>query len=85
MKARTEVEETIQAILSVKDEKRRDCFESLTEREREVLYWCLHGKRSRQIAPFLDISLKTVEAHRANICRKLKIKNLLQLTVSLLF
>ena len=47
--------------------------ESLTEREREVMLLVLDGKLSKQIAKQLEISVKTVEAHRSNIIRKMQV------------
>jgi len=44
---------------------------SLTRREREVLDQLLDGKTSKQIAGDLDISPRTVEAHRQNLLRKM--------------
>ena len=46
-------------------------LESLTEREREVLERVAVGRRNRQIAGELGISVKTVEAHRARAMEKL--------------
>lgn len=46
-------------------------FASLTAREREVLAALVAGKLNKQIADDLGISIKTVEAHRANIMDKL--------------
>ncbi len=43
----------------------------LTAREREVLQLLAEGRRSKDIARRLDISLKTVETHRASVMRKL--------------
>ncbi len=45
----------------------------LTAREREVVQLVAEGKRSREIAERLDISVHTVESHRTNIMRKLEI------------
>lgn len=42
----------------------------LTHREREVLERVVHGKLNREIAEELDISVKTVEAHRARLMEK---------------
>jgi FixJ family two-component response regulator len=46
-------------------------LEHLTQREREVLNLIVAGKLNKQIADVLGISIKTVEAHRANIMEKL--------------
>ena len=43
----------------------------LTGREREIAQLLAEGKSNKQIATLLDISLKTVESHRAAIMRKL--------------
>jgi len=49
--------------------------EHLTIREREVLKLIAEGNSSKEIADLLFISIRTVEHHRANIMRKLNIKN----------
>jgi DNA-binding NarL/FixJ family response regulator len=43
----------------------------LTDRQREVLVLLAKGCSTRHIAQELDISMKTVEFHKANITRKL--------------
>jgi DNA-binding NarL/FixJ family response regulator len=43
----------------------------LTDRQREVLVLLAKGRSTRHIAEELDISMKTVEFHKANITRKL--------------
>ena len=48
--------------------------DKLTTREREVLQLIAEGKSNRQIAKLLFISVRTVENHRANMMRKLKMK-----------
>jgi DNA-binding NarL/FixJ family response regulator len=45
----------------------------LTGRERQVLQLVAEGRRTRQVAEILGVSVKTVESHRANIMRKLGI------------
>lgn len=50
-------------------------IQSLTEREIQVIHYIKDGHSSREIAQQLDISLKTVEVHRHNILKKLKLKN----------
>lgn len=52
----------------------------LTPREREVLQLFAEAKNTKEIALRLNISVKTVEAHRQNIIRKLRIRNLAELT-----
>jgi DNA-binding NarL/FixJ family response regulator len=46
----------------------------LTHREREVVQLIAEGKINKQIADTLDISVKTVETHRASAMHKLKLK-----------
>jgi DNA-binding NarL/FixJ family response regulator len=48
--------------------------EVLTHREREILTLLADGKSSKEIGELLFISLRTVQNHRANIMRKLKVK-----------
>jgi DNA-binding NarL/FixJ family response regulator len=43
----------------------------LTERETEVLRLIASGYSNKEIAGQLDVSVKTVEAHKANAMRKL--------------
>jgi DNA-binding NarL/FixJ family response regulator len=46
-------------------------FEQLTPREREVLQLIAEGHTNMSIAQTLDVSVKTVEKHRANLMNKL--------------
>ena len=54
-------------------------LDSLTQREREVLDRVVAGKLNRVIAEELDISIKTVEAHRARIMEKLGVGSVAEL------
>lgn len=47
----------------------------LTDREREVLSWLARGLSSKEVANQLDISVRTVETHRANLMHKLGVKS----------
>jgi DNA-binding CsgD family transcriptional regulator len=46
----------------------------LTERETEIFHLLGDGKSAKDIAAALHISVKTVEAHREHIKRKLNLK-----------
>jgi DNA-binding NarL/FixJ family response regulator len=51
-------------------------LEQLTSRQREILQLIAEGHSSKQIAQILDSSVKTIDAHRANIMERLDIHNL---------
>jgi DNA-binding NarL/FixJ family response regulator len=55
-------------------------WESITQREKDVLKLIGEGYRNKKIADFLNISVKTVEKHRANIMKKLDLHNVSALT-----
>lgn len=55
-------------------------WESLTNREREILKLIAEGYKNREIADFLCISLKTVEKHRDHLIKKLDRHNVAALT-----
>jgi DNA-binding NarL/FixJ family response regulator len=52
-----------------------DPYQSLTEREREVLRLTVAGCSAGQVAGRLAISRRTVESHRASLLRKLGVRN----------
>jgi DNA-binding NarL/FixJ family response regulator len=49
--------------------------ETLTHRERSVVQLIAEGHTNSQVTSILDISLKTVETHRAASMRKLKLSS----------
>ncbi|MFM8552292.1 MAG: LuxR C-terminal-related transcriptional regulator [Nitrospiraceae bacterium] len=53
--------------------------ESLTGREHEILQLIWTGLKNKEIGPRLKISVKTVEAHRANMMKKVRVSNTAQL------
>jgi FixJ family two-component response regulator len=52
---------------------------ALTERERGVLQRIIEGKANKVIAAELDISVKTVEAHRAKVMEKMAVDSVAEL------
>jgi len=55
-------------------------FESLKVREREVLQLVAEGKSTKQIALYLHVSTKTIEANRRQVMEKLNIHSVAELT-----
>ena len=53
--------------------------QKLTERETEILKLLVDGKRNKEIAEQLFISVRTVDTHRTNIMRKLEVNNTAEL------
>ncbi|MFP4159829.1 MAG: response regulator [Desulfobacterales bacterium] len=60
--------------------KTRSAWDSITQREREVLKMLGEGYMNKEIADMLHISVKTVEKHRANIMSKLDLHSAAALT-----
>jgi two-component system response regulator TtrR len=54
-------------------------LEQLTQREREVMRLVVAGRLNKQIADDLQISMKTVEAHRARVMEKMGVRTLAEL------
>lgn len=52
---------------------------TLTQREREIVQLIAEGQLNKEISRTLDLSVKTVETHRAAAMHKLKINNTAQL------
>ncbi len=52
----------------------------LTAREKEVLQLIAEGRGTKEMAEMLHLSIKTVEAHRQNIMKKLNLKTVAELT-----
>jgi len=51
----------------------------LTEREQEVMRLVIAGRANKQIADELDISVRTVEVHRARVFDKMDVKSAVEL------
>jgi len=54
-------------------------YEILTKRELEIMRLLGKGESNREIADFLDLSVRTVETHRASIMRKMDFHNIQEL------
>ncbi len=63
-----------------KEMKEKSCWDTVTQREREILKLIAEGYLNKEIAEFLNISVKTVEKHRANLMKKLDLHNVAALT-----
>jgi len=59
--------------------KQLHMIEPLTNKEAEIVNMILQGHTSNKMAENLNISVKTVEAHRTHIFDKLRIKHLIEL------
>jgi two-component system, LuxR family, response regulator TtrR len=51
----------------------------ITAQEKRVLQMVVDGSSNREIASDLNISVRTVEAHRQNLFRKLDVDNVVKL------
>jgi len=58
------------------DKSARDPLAALTPRQREILQLLVEGRTNREIAQLLDLSVKTVETHRARLMDALDIRDL---------
>jgi DNA-binding NarL/FixJ family response regulator len=52
-----------------------DRFDSLSEREREIFQLIAEGRSNKEIADLINLSVSTVETHRAHIMEKLDVHN----------
>jgi DNA-binding NarL/FixJ family response regulator len=53
--------------------------QTLTTRQKEILRLVAQGCTNREIGQRLDISVRTVEVHRFNLMRRLRVRNVAQL------
>lgn len=59
--------------------KARQCYDSLTSREKEVLQLVVSSYSTKEAARVLDISHRTIDAHRARVMEKMQANNLASL------
>ncbi len=55
-------------------------WDSLTQRERQILKLVAEGNKNKDIAAYFCISIKTVEKHRSNFMKKLDLHNASEIT-----
>jgi two-component system, NarL family, response regulator NreC len=68
-------ERIINAYVSKVDEAEVDPYDTLTNREKEILHLVAEGYTNQEIAERLFISPRTAELHRSNVLNKLSLKN----------
>ncbi len=73
------VQRALAALPAEDDDAAREKLARLTPREREVMEHVIAGKFNKVIADILNISVKTVELHRANMMGKLGVHNVQEL------
>jgi DNA-binding NarL/FixJ family response regulator len=69
----------MELLLSPQDDKLKSVADRVTLREREVLQLIAEGQTNVAVAGALNISVKTVEKHRANLMSKLEVNDLASL------
>lgn len=57
----------------------RQCYEQLTPREKEVMWFVVSGMMNKQIAHQFGLSEITIKVHRAGIMRKMEVHSLAEL------
>ena len=72
-------EEALEAYTQITKSTALDPYNTLTTREREVLHMAAEGLSNAEIADRLSISPRTVEIHRANMMRKLRLHKQIEL------
>ncbi len=69
------VEGLIKEIMNPVTKKHSSILDNLTSREIQIAEFIREGKTSKEIAEILSVTKKTVDFHRANIRKKLPIKD----------
>jgi Response regulator containing a CheY-like receiver domain and an HTH DNA-binding domain len=75
-----EVAATLAARTAAPGDGAGSLLSGLTDRELEVLQRLGEGRTTREVAELLHLSVKTIESHRANLKRKLDLRNAVELT-----
>lgn len=69
------------AVLADPSADSQSSLDSLTARQREVLQMIAEGKATKEIAAILEVSVKTVETHRAAVMARLGIRDIAGLVI----
>lgn len=72
---------TEQQIILCNESRFSDVLDSLSNREKEVLTLFARGHSMTRIAKLLFLSPHTIDSHRINLCKKLKVKRVTELAV----
>lgn len=75
------VEMVVSGYLNEKPTGTNSEADSISVREREVVQLLAEGLNNKEVADRLNLSVKTVETHRANIMKKLGLKNIADLVL----
>jgi len=68
-------------VRQMQEQRLEDSYDLLTTREREILQLLAEGRSNKEAANILQLSLHTVETHRANIFQKLNLHSGAEMTL----
>jgi DNA-binding NarL/FixJ family response regulator len=66
--------------LEMLDSEAKSLFDTLSQRELEIMNYLIDGKNVSEIATMLSIHISTVSTHKANILQKLGVSNIIELS-----
>jgi RNA polymerase sigma factor (sigma-70 family) len=59
----------------IEKRKVQECFDRLTAREKEVLQLIINSHSNKEVAKILNISHRTIDAHRSSVMKKMQAEN----------
>jgi DNA-binding NarL/FixJ family response regulator len=68
-------------VRQIRDKHVEDSYDLLTPREREILQLLAEGRTNKEVANLLQLSVYTVDSHRANILQKLNLHGIPELVL----
>ncbi len=66
----------LEGFLSIPNARHPHSIQALTARERETLQLLAEGRSNKEVASLFGVSIKTIETHRNNIKRKLRLRSI---------